>query len=185
MLWQIRTMCNHLMSIRAKLQAKNKKAALRRRKGMISILKEIELLMLAGNPSKQYTAKIEIEGTKAKNVKILKEADNNGKITFEAVPVDCFTAWLKFESNSEEHYLNERNFAPVDSFIKYNQKGRKITETEVAKYGQFQKNSTYSIETDAEKREITITLPVGQNHLVLPEDWVYPFIKKLTAQIHE
>ncbi len=69
---------------------------------MISILKEIELLMLAGNPSKRYTATIEIEGTNATNVKILKEVDNDGKITFEPVPVDCFTAWLEFESNSED-----------------------------------------------------------------------------------
>ena len=52
---------------------------------VVLILKEMELLMLAGNPSKQYTATIEI-----------------GEITFEAVPVDCFTAWLKFESNSED-----------------------------------------------------------------------------------
>ena len=69
---------------------------------MISILKEIELLMLAGNPSKRYTATIEIEGTNVTNVKTLKEVDNGGEITFEAVPIDCFTAWLKFESNSED-----------------------------------------------------------------------------------
>lgn len=69
---------------------------------VISILKEIELLMLAGNPSKQYTAKIEIEGTKATNVKIFKEVDNDGEITMKAIPIDCFTAWLKFESDSDE-----------------------------------------------------------------------------------
>ena len=69
---------------------------------VILILKEIELLILAGNPSKQYTATIEIEGTKVTNVKIFKEVDNDGEITFEVVPVDCFTAWLEFESNSED-----------------------------------------------------------------------------------
>ena len=69
---------------------------------MISILKEIELLILAGNPSKQYTTTIEIEGTKVTNVKIFKEVDNDGEITFEVVPVDCFTTWLEFESNSED-----------------------------------------------------------------------------------
>ena len=69
---------------------------------VILILKEIELLMLAGNPSNQYTAKIEIEGTKVTNVKIFKEVDNDGEITFEVVPVDCFTTWLEFESNSED-----------------------------------------------------------------------------------
>ena len=74
---------------------------------MISILKEIELLMLAGNPSKQYVATIEIEGTSVTNVKILKEVDNDGEITFEAIPVDCFTAWLKFESKSEERKIVE------------------------------------------------------------------------------
>ena len=69
---------------------------------VVLILKEMELLMLAGNPSKQYTATIEIEGTNVKNVKIFKEVDNDGEITFEAVTVDCFTALLKFESNSED-----------------------------------------------------------------------------------
>ena len=151
----------------------------------ILMLKEIELLMLAGNLPNRYTATIEIEGTKATNIKLFKEVDNDGKITFKAIPVDCFTAWLKFESNSEERYPNERNFAPVDSFIKYSHEGRKIAETETEKYEQFQKNSTYSIETDAEKREITITLPAGQNQLVLPENWVYTFTKKLTAPIYE
>ena len=68
----------------------------------ISILKEIELLMLAGNPSNQYIVTIEIEGTNVTNIKILKEVDNDGEITFEVVPVDCFTAWLEFESNSED-----------------------------------------------------------------------------------
>ena len=58
--------------------------------------------MLAGNPSNQYTATIEIEGTKVTNVKIFKEVDNDGEITFEVVPVDCFTTWLEFESNSED-----------------------------------------------------------------------------------
>ncbi|RKJ31828.1 hypothetical protein D7X25_35480, partial [bacterium 1XD42-8] len=58
--------------------------------------------MLAGNPSKRYTAAIEIEGTKATNVKLFKEVDNDGEITMEAIPIDCFTAWLKFESNSED-----------------------------------------------------------------------------------
>lgn len=69
---------------------------------VISILKEIELLMLAGNPSKQYVATIEIEGTSVTNVKILKEVDNDGEITMKAIPIDCFTAWLKFESDSDE-----------------------------------------------------------------------------------
>lgn len=69
---------------------------------MISILKEIELLMLAGSPSKRYIATMEIEGTKVTNVKIFKEVDNDGEITFEVVPVDCFTTWLEFESNSED-----------------------------------------------------------------------------------
>ena len=148
---------------------------------MISILKEIELLMLAGNPSKRYTAAIEIEGTKATNVKLFKEVDNDAEITMEAIPIDCFTAWLKFESDSENRYPNEGKIPAVDSFIKYSHEGRKSAETEATKYEQFQKNSTYSIETDAEKREITITLPAGQNQLVLPEDWVYTFTKKLTA----
>lgn len=69
---------------------------------VILILKEIELLMLAGNPSNQYTATIEIEGTKVINVKIFKEVDNDGEITMKAIPIDCFTAWLKFESDSDE-----------------------------------------------------------------------------------
>lgn len=69
---------------------------------MISILKEIELLMLAGNPSKRYTATIEIKETKVKNVKLFKEVDNDAEITMEAIPIDCFTAWLKFESDSED-----------------------------------------------------------------------------------
>ena len=55
---------------------------------VILILKEIELLMLAGNPSNQYTATIEIEGTKATNVKIFKEVDNDGEITMKAIPID-------------------------------------------------------------------------------------------------
>lgn len=69
---------------------------------VVLILKEMELLMLAGNPSKQYTATIEIEGTNVKNVKIFKEVDNDGEITMKAIPIDCFTAWLKFESDSDE-----------------------------------------------------------------------------------
>ena len=69
---------------------------------VILILKEIELLMLAGNPSNQYIVTIEIEGTNVTNIKILKEVDNDGEITFEVVPVDCFTTWLEFESNSED-----------------------------------------------------------------------------------
>ena len=74
---------------------------------MILILKEIELLMLAGNPSNQYIVTIEIEGTNVTNIKILKEVDNDGEITFEAIPVDCFTAWLKFESKSEDRKIVE------------------------------------------------------------------------------
>lgn len=181
----------------------------------ILMLKEIELLMLAGNPSKRYTATIEIEGTKITNVKVLKEVDNAGEITFEAIPIDCFTAWLKFESNSEGHYPNERNFASVDSFIKYSHKGRKIAETEnnvvprtqsdaaegnatelseseiarieaeAAKYEQIPKGFVYFIKADEAKHEITITLPAGQNQLVLPEDWIYTFINQLINQTHK
>ena len=83
----------------------------------ILMLKEIELLMLAGNPSKRYTVTIEIEGTKIKNVKVLKEVDNDGEITFEPIPIDCFTSWLKFESDSEDRYPNEGKNPAVDSFF--------------------------------------------------------------------
>lgn len=69
---------------------------------MISILKEIKLFMLAGNPLERYIVKIEIRGTKVKNVKLLKEVDNDGEITMKAIPIDCFTAWLEFESDSDE-----------------------------------------------------------------------------------
>ena len=82
----------------------------------------------------------------------------------------CMISRIRKTSDSEDRYPNEGKIPAVDSFIKYSHEGRKSAETEATKYEQFQKNSTYSIETDAEKREITITLPAGQNQLVLPED---------------
>lgn len=58
-------------------------------------------------------------------------------------------------------------------------------EAEAAECEQLQKAFVYSIEADAEKREIAITLPAGQNRLVLPENWAYAFIKQFMNQIRE
>lgn len=58
-------------------------------------------------------------------------------------------------------------------------------EAEAAEYEQLQKAFLYSIEADAEKREIAITLPAGQNRLVLPENWAYAFIRQLMNQTRE
>ena len=43
----------------------------------------------------------------------------------------------------------------------------------------------FSVDTDTEKREITITLPQGQNQLILPEYLVHPFIKQLEGRSQE
>lgn len=58
-------------------------------------------------------------------------------------------------------------------------------EAEAAEYDKFQKAFIYSIDTDTEKHEITITLPQGQNQLVLPESWVYSLIDQLVNQTRE
>ena len=58
-------------------------------------------------------------------------------------------------------------------------------EAEAAEYEKFKKAFVYSIDADTEKHEITITLPEGQNQLVLPESWVHSLIDQLVNQTRE
>lgn len=58
-------------------------------------------------------------------------------------------------------------------------------EAEAAEYEKFKKAFVYSIDADTKKHEITITLPEGQNQLVLPESWVHSLIDQLVNQTRE
>lgn len=43
----------------------------------------------------------------------------------------------------------------------------------------------FSIDSDIEKQEITITLPLGENQLILSKDWVRCFIDCLEDRARE
>lgn len=60
---------------------------------------------------------------------------------------------------------------------------RQLTAEEKKELEKIQKAFKFSITADAEKREITITLPDGENQLVLPEKWAQLLIDQIADQI--
>lgn len=90
-----------------------------------------------------------------------------------------------FASTPKGAIPGEEPGAPQEHVIEFDENDIVEIEARAAECEQFAKAFIYSIECDMEKREITITLPRGENQLTLSEDWAQALTTQLTNQIHE